>query len=201
MSRKDLVLITAHCSSARSRALQQRGAALVVSLMLLIVVALVGLAGVRNTIMQQKVASNLYDREQAFQSAEAAMRVATALLPSSPGSIARNCQAGGVVCQGNPFTDPNLPANVIQTVAAGTSSTTFTAGAVAAAQPQYVIENMGNYVDPQSAGFGDTANSSNYGVQGSSSTVIYYRVTARSGDPAQIGDRAVVTLQATIKQG
>src|SRR5690349_4766114 len=161
MNRNNPLVMPTRCTRARSHArahvspVHQRGVALVVSLMLLIVVALVGLAGVRNTIMQQKVSSNLYDREQAFQSAEAAMRVATALLPSSPGLIARNCQAGGVVCQGNPFTDPNLPANVIQTVATGTTSTTFTAGAVAKGQPQFVIENMGNYVDPQSAGFGD----------------------------------------------
>jgi type IV pilus assembly protein PilX len=187
---------------------RQHGAALVVSLMLLIVVALVGLATVRGTIMQQKMASNTYDREQAFQAAEAGLRVATALLPSNPGMVARNCQAGGVTCLANPFTDSNLPANSVHTVTAnsgggsGGSGTTFSASAVAAMQPQFVIENMGNFTDPSSnLGFGDTANSLNYGVQGASSTAIYYRITSRSGDPAQVGDRAVVTLQATIKQG
>lgn len=189
-------------------AFRQRGVALVVSLLLLIVVALVGMATVRGTIMQQKMASNVYDREQAFQAAEAGLRVATALLPSSPGLVARNCQAAGVTCLANPFTDANLPANVIHTVTAdsstggGGSGTTFSASAVAAMQPQFVIENMGNFTDPNTnLGFGDTANSLNYGVQGASSTAIFYRVTARSGDPAQVGDRAVVTLQATIKQG
>jgi type IV pilus assembly protein PilX len=185
----------------------QRGVALVVSLMLLIVVALVGLAAVRSTIMQQKIASNLYDREQAFQAAEAGMRVATALLPSSPALVARNCQASGVTCQGNPFSDPSFPANMIQTVGTGgvavgsSSSTTFTASAVAAAQPQFTIEFMGTYTDPNSSGGGDSANCNNYGAPCPNSTVIYYRVTSRSGDPAQVGDRAVVTLQATIKQG
>lgn len=192
-------------------AASRRGVALVIALILIIVMALVGLVAMRSTIMQQKMASNLYDREQAFQAAEAALRVATTLLPSNPGMIARNCQSGGVVCEGNPFADPNLPANSIYTVTAspasgstsgGNSGATFSASAVAAMQPQFVIENMGNYTNPSTnMGFGNTANSRNYGVQGSSATSIYYRITARSGDPSKIGDRSVVTLQATIKQG
>jgi len=170
--------------------------------MLLIVVALVGLAAVRGTTMQQKIASNTYDREQAFQAAEAAMRVAQALLATSPSLIARNCQAGGVVCPGNPFTDSNLPAGSIHNVdTTSSSATTFKPGAVAAsAPPQYVIENMGNYTDPNGIG-NNSANMSNYGVPGKGASAIFYRITARSGDPAQVGDRAVVTLQATIKQG
>ena len=73
----------------------QRGVALVVALLLLVVITLVGLAAVRGTIMQQKMASNLFDRQIAFQSAEAAMRAAQARIAGNPGDIARNCQAGG----------------------------------------------------------------------------------------------------------
>lgn len=197
-----------HTSAITARS-SQKGVALVIAMILIIVLALVGLVAMRSTIMQAKMSSNLYDREQAFQAAEAALRVATTLLPSNPGMIARNCQAGGVVCLGNPFADPNLPSGGIYTVtapASGSTSagdgTTFSASAVAAMQPQFVIENMGNYTNPNSdTGFGNTANSRNYGVQGASATAIYYRITARSGDPAKIGDRSVVTLQATIKQG
>jgi len=50
-------------------------------------------------------------------------------------------------------------------------------------------------------GFGQTGNSRNYGVQGNSGTAVFYRITARSGDPAKVGDRAVVTVQAIVKQG
>ena len=46
---------------------RQCGVALVVSLLLLVIVALVGLAAVRGTLMQQKMAANSFDREQAFQ--------------------------------------------------------------------------------------------------------------------------------------
>jgi type IV pilus assembly protein PilX len=185
-----------------------RGAALVIAMILIIVLALVGLVAMRGTIMQAKMSSNLYDREQAFQAAEAALRVATTLLPNNPSLIARNCQAGGAVCEGNPFTDPNFDQSKVYTVAPASGSstagdgTTFSASTVAAMQPQFVIENMGAYTNPSTnIGFGNSANSRNYGVQGSSATATYYRITARSGDPAKVGDRAVVTLQATIKNG
>jgi len=186
---------------APSRRVGQRGVALVVALILLVVITLVGLAAVRGTIMQQKMASNLYDRQIAFQGAEAAMRAAAALVSTNPGIIARNCQAASVVCLSNPFTDSQFPAGKIQTVAAGTAAGQFKVGSVAAGQPQYVVENMGNWVDTTSStGFNQSANSQNYGAQGTSTTAVYYRITARSGDPAVIGDRAVVTLQAMIKQ-
>jgi type IV pilus assembly protein PilX len=180
----------------------QRGVALVVALLLLVVITLVGLAAVRGTIMQQKMASNLFDRQIAFQGAEAAMRAATARIAANPTDIARNCQAGGVFCRGNPFDDPNLDTGKIITVTSGTASGQFAKSSVATGQPQYVVENMGNWYNPStSTGYGQSANAHNYGAQGTSTTAVYYRVTARSGDPAQVGDRAVVVLQAMVKQG
>ncbi len=180
---------------------RQRGVALVVSLLLLIIVAIVGLAAMRGTLMQQKMASNSYDREQAFQAAEAAIRVATAVLPTAPTQVSRNCQAAGTVCQSNPFVDPNLPKNSIYTVTSGSgASTAFSASSVAAMQPQYVIELMGSYTDPSGIG-NNSSNMLNAGVQGSGASSLFYRITARSGDPAKVRDRAVVTIQATVKLG
>jgi|SRR5690242_18630887 len=184
---------------------RQQGAALIVAMILLIVITLVGLAAVGTTILQNKATSNQYDRQIAFQSAEAAMRVATALLPNNPGLVARDCQTSGTVCQANPFMDSTLPSGSIHTVTAGTgSTTTFTASTVAAMQPQYVIESLGNFTNTSTdVGFGNTANSRNYGVQGGSTTAVYYRITARSCDPSSSAcdNRAIVTLQAVVRQG
>ncbi|WP_236585400.1 PilX N-terminal domain-containing pilus assembly protein [Dyella sp. EPa41] len=181
---------------------KQQGIALVVALLLLVVVVLVGFAAIRGTIMQQKMAANLYDRQVAFQAAEAAIRVATARIQTNPEDIARNCQAGGVYCQANPFNDPNFDSTKIVTVAKGNAAGQYTASGAAASQPQYVIENMGNWYDPSSStGYNQSANAHNYGAQGTSTNVIYYRVTARSGNPEAVGNRAVVVLQAMIKQG
>jgi type IV pilus assembly protein PilX len=180
----------------------QRGVALAIALILLVVITLVGFAAVRGTIMQNRMTSNQYDREVAFQSAESAMRAAQDMIGNNTMAIARNCQSGAVACPANPFTDTNLPASAIQSVVSGTSAGQFAAGSTAAMQPQFVIENFGNWPDPTSdTGFNQSASAHNYGAQGVSTTAVYYRVTARSGDPSKVGDRAVVYLQAMIKQG
>lgn len=183
---------------------RQRGVALVIALLLLVVITLVGFSAIRSTIVQQKLSSNLYDREVAFQNAEAAMRAATDLIGTNPALIARNCQNGGVVCLSNPFSDPGITAADIHTIQTGTGSGQYTAGAAAAGQPQFVIESLGNWVDSStSTGFNQTANAHNYGVQGVTATTVYYRITARSGDPSSnnMRGRAVVTLQSVVKQG
>ncbi len=179
--------------SGRHPRQSQQGIALVVALVLLVVITLVGLAAVRGTIIQQKMAANMFDRQIAFQSAEAAMREAQSRLLSQPGDVARNCQSASVTCLANPFNDTS---SKIITVS------TYTASAVAAGAPQYVVENMGSWQDPTSdTGFNQSANSHNYGVNGGSTTAIYYRITARSSDPATVGNRAVVVLQTIVKQG
>ena len=168
----------------------QRGVALVVSLVLLILVTLIGLAAVRGTT------ANFYDRSIAFQSAEAALAAGATALEAGTTNL-RNCGQGGSACAANPFLDSTLPNANIVTV----TSATFAKAANAVEQPQFVIENMGTFLDPDSAtGFGQTANAAQYGAQGASNTAIYYRITARSGNPATVEDRAVVYLQAMYKQ-
>ena len=182
----------------------QRGVALVVALVLLVVITLVGLAAVRGTIMQQKMTANFYDREIAFQATEAALRVAEALVqvtPVVPGTTAANtlgfdCRASsGNICLFDPFSDPSVPSSQITLVASGS----FNAGSLAAAQPQYVIEYMGNFAIP-SPKVKQLSNCSGYAPCGNNNTADFYRVTARSGDPASVNDRAAVELQTMYRR-
>lgn len=53
---------------------QQRGAALIVVLVLLLIVTLLGLASLRGTLLEERMAANLYDRSLSFQTVEAALR-------------------------------------------------------------------------------------------------------------------------------
>ena len=144
------------------------------------------------------MASNTYDRQLAFQAAEAALRIgASNITINTTSSTFMNCGPGGVICQANPFNDSKVGAGNITTVPA-----TQYQGTSAAAQPQFVIQYLGSWVSTsQGTGFGQSANSNQYGAQGGSVSTPYYRITARSGDPSQVGNRAVVTLQAVIKQG
>ncbi len=184
---------------------RQSGIALIVSLLLLIVITLVGLAAIHGTITQQQMAANFYDRQVAMQSAEAAIRVAQSIVQANPAStFIRDCSpTAATACQGNPFTDDALPSAAIQTVATGTATGQFTKSAVAASQLQFVVQNMGAFQDPNAKTYyNQTANSYQYGGTAGAPTYNYYRITARSGDPSTISDRprSVVTLQAMIKQ-
>jgi type IV pilus assembly protein PilX len=53
---------------------KQQGVTLVIGLIFLILLTLLGIAATQTNIMQEKMASNLRDRETAFEAAEAALR-------------------------------------------------------------------------------------------------------------------------------
>jgi type IV pilus assembly protein PilX len=179
----------------------QHGVVLPVTLVILLIVALIALAAMRNSIMQNMMAANFYDRQGAFQAAQAALRQGENVAQGNTLGAAgpyRDCTAvaqtpSGVtsVCLANPFTDPNLPTNQIFTVA----TTVFNAGSLAAGQPQYVVEFMGNFILPTQP-ITTTTQSGGYNQGNQKLTADYYRITARSSDPAVITDRAVVTLQS-----
>lgn len=167
----------------------QKGVVLAVSLLLLLVVTIVGLAAISGTTLQEKMSGNMYDREVAFQSAEAALRVAETQLGAGAATIYRDCSV--VTCEAVP------PSGAIwQTIASGT----YDSGGLAAGQPQYIVEDMGDWIDYESStGFGQSANANQYGAQGVVSTVPFYRITARSHNPASVSNRSVVTLQTWVK--
>ena len=56
--------------------LQQRGAVLIVALVFMLIIALLGVASMRNATMQERMAGNNKDVNIAFQAAEAAVREA-----------------------------------------------------------------------------------------------------------------------------
>lgn len=188
----------------------QRGVALLIALILLVVITLVGLAAIGTTILQNRATANQYDRQIAFQSAEAAMRVATAELvaasssgpPGPPLVSSRSCDVHdtGVDCLANPFNDSNLPAGSIHNVAPGNAATQFTAALNSPMQPQYVIENVGQWKPPAGSS-GNTANEINRPGPPKAEWPTYFRITARSCDStdARCDNRAIVTLQSLVK--
>lgn len=54
----------------------QRGAVLLIALIMLLLLTIIGMAGMRDTNMQEKMAGNLRDQNLAFQAAEAGLRFA-----------------------------------------------------------------------------------------------------------------------------
>jgi type IV pilus assembly protein PilX len=119
---------------------RQRGATLVVVLILLLVMTLLGLASLRSTILEERMTSNLLDRSLGFQVAEGGLREAEVALTPNPAPTAfpaAGCNANGLCSRPNPaaidrWLDPGFDGWRVGTV---TDPNT--------AAPQYFIEEMG----------------------------------------------------------
>lgn len=61
-------------SPHRHHFLSQRGATLIISLLILLVMTLIGVTAIQTTTMEEKMAGNMRDQNLAFQAAEAALR-------------------------------------------------------------------------------------------------------------------------------
>jgi len=183
-------LIRRRFASAR----RQRGGVVLYSTMVLLLIGLViGAAVGRGAFVQTKVASNFYDRQIAFQIAQAALRVGEAQVQGSADGPAgfRDCTASAPKpCPPNPFTDDASPINNVSTEEFDFRPNP---GALPDHPPQYVVEYLGSF--PVAAP--DQPVGSNYGT-GGSTQADFYRITARSSAP---GDgRAVVTLQSVYQR-
>ena len=188
-------------SQLRLKTNDQRGVALVVALVLLVVATLLGLASIRGTNLQERMSANMYDRSLAFQRAESALRAAET-------AIMANWQIatlGGIDCSPTATSAcPNIPADTFT----GNSASWIgvdTAHAVNASKtpgtPQYLSQFMGTGAAAGSSlGLESNADFGNYGNGYPPGNVAYYRVTARSSAPAQAADRSIVVLQTTVRR-
>lgn len=68
----------------------QTGSALIVSLIMLLLISLIGVGSMQGTILQERMASNLQDRNIAFQASERALRVGENWLASNALSALAN---------------------------------------------------------------------------------------------------------------
>jgi type IV pilus assembly protein PilX len=176
---------------------RERGVALVVALILLVVATLIGLAASRGTVLQERMSANSYDRSMAFQRSEAALRAAEAAITADW----RITNLGGIDCSvaacdlvpSNAFTGTN--ANWRDVPTAFDVNDAATPGV-----PQYHVAFMGTGLADDAFGTRANANTGNYGAAAPPDNVAYYRVTARSSDPAVLSGRSIVVLQTTVKR-
>jgi type IV pilus assembly protein PilX len=193
---------SAHPRCSRGpRARAQRGVALVVALILLVVALLIGLASARGTLLQERMSSNMYDRSLAFQRAEAGLRAAEAAVNNDW----RIANLNGVDCSPSVALCPNVPTGTFTATNANwvTVPSAFDVNdSTTPSTPQYTVQLMGTGNVQSSLGLNANADYNNYGNAYPPDNVAYYRVTARSSDPtaAASADRSIVVLQTTIKR-
>jgi type IV pilus assembly protein PilX len=181
------------------QARRQGGVALLVALVLLVVATIIGLAASRGTMLQERMSGNTFDRSLAFQRAESALRAAEAAISANWQIATLN----GVDCKPAVAQCPVVPtdaftgtsANWIDVDAAFNVNSTLASGV-----PQYQIHLIGTGSASNSYGASDNANTANYGSNGNIDNVAFYRVTARSSNPALSGGRAIVVLQTMVRK-
>ena len=72
---------------------RQRGAVLIVSLMLLLLLTMSSVAGIKASTSQERMAANARVKNDSFQAAEAGLRIAEQALAVAPHSVAATCAA------------------------------------------------------------------------------------------------------------
>lgn len=161
----------------------QRGAALAISLILLVIMTLIGLAGIRGITQQERMANHSIDRSLAFQSTEAALREIELLVEAkqpTPASGAACSVVDGLMSCPAPANDAT-PRWLDDTFASWTNATVVGSGPHAVT-PQYFVEYLGSNFECQP------------GIGTASESCKRYRITARSNDGAT--SRSYVMLQS-----
>lgn len=168
----------------------QRGSALIVSLVILIVMTVLGLTAMSGSGLQEKMAGNNRDMALAFQAAEAALRDGEAYYENtvvSLGPSAFNGANPGLYAQGS---NPDIFSD-----ATWENARTYS-GAIngVASQPRYIIELIEELNDKLTIeGYGESSDASS--DLGRMTTVV--RVTARGVGGAE---DTVVYLQSNYKK-
>ncbi|ALN84872.1 pilX N-terminal family protein [Lysobacter capsici] len=180
----------------------QKGAALAVIMIMLLVMMLLGLAILRSTMLEERMSAGMYDRGIAFELAERALRegeqsVDAAVKNGNP--IGRDCSVPTTACPTTPA-DTYIGGGSACADASGVgcwaNASVADSKVPAAGTPQYYVEFMGRRTSADDMG---DVNGNPY-EPGSvpQATAAFYRVTARSHDPSKVSDRAVVVLQSTL---
>ncbi|QNP40956.1 pilus assembly PilX family protein [Lysobacter solisilvae (ex Woo and Kim 2020)] len=170
--------------AARTGPQRQRGAStLIIVLLLLLVAAMIGLASLRGTLMEENMSASVRDRSLAFQAAEAALREGELLAATKPALPASGC-AKGLCAKPDPAAAPvwddasvwNDAPQAVVTLGGQT------------ARPRYIVELLASNVPPRSS----CTTSNVIGESSCSGTESRYRITALS----QAEGRAEVMLQS-----
>jgi len=163
---------------------RQRGVALAVVLVLLLVMTLLALASVRGTLMGERMSAAVMDRSLSFQAAEAALREGEALAAGKPPLPAAGCSNG--VCA---KVDPAAAPRWLDAAVWGNARVAVVNLGGTTARPKYIVELLADNVPAK----GSCTTSEDVSPEAACSGSEHrYRITARS----EAAGRAEVILQS-----
>lgn len=183
----------------------QRGAVLVISLIILLIMTLIGVSGMQSTALEEKMSANNLERQMALFAAEAALFEGETLIGTSAGGGGVNSLAALAVYDNNggdglynssqngAFSDIWTLVDWDGTNAGNPNKAIIYAGADAGnyrTPPKYVIEHYAVALANL-----DTTNQGNYNGPGTNPRMIYmFRVTARGTNLAGTGQVILQTI-------
>lgn len=168
-----------------SKQTNQHGAALVVSLIILVIMTMLGLAAIRGVTQQERMAGNSQSRNISFQATEKTLRDIEEVLGNTSPRITQTIGTCAVTSTLMTCGTPNASSTPRWHDSGFTDWTAWPSAVgsgVLAITPQYFVEYMGNTF---SCNPNDAAAATN---------CFRYRITARSGDGTS--GRAFVVLQS-----
>lgn len=159
----------------------QRGSALIVSLLILVVLTLIGVTAVSTSGLEERMAGNNRDRDMAFEAAEVGLRAGEAFVQGLASTAAFN-NSNGLYAN---TAQPDISAS--STVWSGSNSRVYsgTLSGIASA-PRYIVQVLG------SQGNNDV-NMGGYGVSSGVGAITDFRITARG---TGISDTSAVIVQS-----
>jgi type IV pilus assembly protein PilX len=166
----------------------QKGSALIVSLVLLLVLTVLSISAMRGTTMQERMAGNFRETNAAFQAAEAALRVGEQYLnlatvgPFKASTSA--CSAGD-----SGLYEERTGDNPERWEDTGCAWITVTTGNYEGQAPEYMIEQRRAYAEVSGSLAADAPLPESR----------YYRITAR-GYSASSGNTPVTILQSSYRR-
>jgi len=167
-------------SNYSSHPRRQRGAVLVVSLVILLIVTMLAVGSMQNTILEEKMAGNSSDRNLAFQSTESAVREAEVFIESisSLGDFSRSAGLYGRTDGEPAFDEASTWDNASNHVVADTDFGSYE-------PPRYYIKHFTTVDGTEGA-----LNLSGYGNNKGTGDVSIFKITARgtgaSADSAEV---------------
>lgn len=158
---------------------RQRGAALIISLLLLVAITLLAVSSMKRTTQQERMTANLFDKQLSQQQVEAALLEGELLLQAQPNPVVLINNAG-IYDVPNPALPDRWTQDPIWIAAAGMNNGM-------ASQGQYIIEYMGDWAAPWNP---DCVLATTLTPDCLSPT---FRITARTASP---DGRAAIVLQS-----
>ncbi|MGH8551524.1 MAG: pilus assembly PilX family protein [Methylococcales bacterium] len=157
----------------------QKGAALAVSLIMLLVLTLVGITGMQTTMMEEKMSGNGRDYNLAFQSAEIALRTAETYVESLITTTDFNTKRINDGLLSEAQTDPDYFNSdtwySTNGSTVGSVLTTYLVSSLYGTQPRYIVK----YVAENDPDTNARLNIGGYGEKLPGAQVTVFRITAR----------------------